>query len=69
MTNIAVAAGRADLFAHYGGGVKLPVVGWNNEGKAIVQKPNGRTGVATAIRLNVGGRRRLFDTVRVEGQS
>jgi len=51
-SQIVVPCPRTDLFAFYGDGIRtLPVVGWDANGRALVQKPEGSTVLATRARL------------------
>lgn len=63
MTNISTPCARTDLFAVYGS-VRLAVVGWSENGTAIVQKLDGATGNARAVRVrDEHGNRQLFERV------
>lgn len=51
MVTIETACGRSDIFARYGDHTTLPVVGWDDRGRAVVQKPDRATVLATRARL------------------
>lgn len=63
MADIAIPCGRNDLFALYVDGERvriLAVVGWDKDGRAIVQKADGETGHATRVHVKDAGKRLRF---------